>query len=212
MFLIRNFFFFVGSSKKIKNEVQSKYLPSRLNESSFTRYRKYCCKLKCEECGIGARFHVSQNDDAGEAYASSIDSVCDCEFRVRDENGLDIPVVIKVKMYREQMRSGAFKIEMEEMDMTLQEFKLHFMRCAKKYLVHHFNDVLSSEARRNMYEKMMTDEQLSTTVILASDYSAVIDGHSQDQLNQTTQFHSLQLVILMSYLCNSVLMTTAYSF
>ena len=115
-------------------------------------------------------------------------------------------------MYCEQMRSGAFQKEMEEIDMTLQEFKLHFMRCAKKHLVHHFNDVLSSHARRNMYEKMMTDEQLSTTVILASDYSAVMDGHSQDQLNQTTQLHSLQLVILMSYLYNSVLMTTAYSF
>ena len=101
---------------------------------------------------------------------------------------------------------------MEEIDMTSQEFELHFMRCAKKYLVHHFNDVLSSQARRNMYEKMMTDEQLSTTVILASDYSAVMDGHSQDQLNQTTPLHSLQLVILMSYLCNSVLMTTAYTF
>jgi hypothetical protein len=82
----------------------------------------------------------------------------------------------------------------------------------RKYLIHHFHDVLSSQARRNWYEKMTTDPQLSTTIILASDYSAVIDGHSQDQLNQTQQLHSLQLVILLSYLCGTVLKTSAYSF
>ena len=91
--------------------------------------------------------------------------------------------------------------------MTLPEFKEHFMNCAKKYLVHLFNDVFSSQARRNTYEKMLTDQKLSTTIILASDYSAVMDGHSQDQLYQTKQLHSLQLVILLSYLC-----TKAYSF
>jgi hypothetical protein len=82
----------------------------------------------------------------------------------------------------------------------------------RKYLVHHFHDVLSSQGRRNWYEKMTTDPQLSTTIILASDYSALMDGHSQDQLNQTTQLHSLQLVILLSYLCGTVLKTSAYSF
>ena len=192
--------------------MQAKSLPLRSNESGFTWYKKSCCELKCKDCGIDARFHVSQDDIVGQASASSIDSICDCEFRCRDDSGLDIPVVIKVKMYCEQMRSGAFQKEMEEVDMTLQDFKQHFIKCAKKYLIHHFNDVLSSQARRNMYEKMMTDQQLSTTIILASDYSAIMDGHSQDQLNQTIQLHSLQLVILISYLCNSVLMTTAYSF
>jgi hypothetical protein len=59
---------------------------------------------------------------------------------------------------------------------------------------------------------MTTDPQLSTTIILASDYSALMDGHSQDQLNQTTQLHSLQLVILLSYLCGTVLKTSAYLF
>ena len=37
--------------------------------------------------------------------------------------------------------------------MTLGDFKAHFIKCAKKYLIHHFNDVLSSQARRNLYEK-----------------------------------------------------------
>ena len=101
---------------------------------------------------------------------------------------------------------------MEEVDMTLPIFKEHFIKCIRKYLLHHFNDVLSSQARRNLYEKMSTDRNLSDAVILASDYSAVMDGHSQDQLNQTTQLHSTQLVILSSYLSNMVLMTSAYSF
>ena len=71
---------------------------------------------------------------------------------------------------------------------------------------------MSSQARRNLYEKMKTDKSLSTTLILASDYSAILDGHSQDQLNQTTQLHSIQLVILLSHLLNDVLVTKAYSF
>ena len=158
--------------------MQAKSLPLRSNESGFTWYKKSCCELKCKDCGIDARFHVSQDDIVGQASASSIDSICDCEFRCRDDSGLDIPVVIKVKMYCEQMRSGAFQKEMEEVDMTLQDFKQHFIKCAKKYLIHHFNDVLSSQARRNMYEKMMTDQKLSTTIILASDYSAIMNGHS----------------------------------
>ena len=54
--------------------------------------------------------------------------------------------------------------------------------------------------------------ELATTIILASDYSAIMNGHSQDQLNQTIQLHSIQLVILVSYLSAGVLMTTAYSF
>jgi hypothetical protein len=119
---------------------------------------------------------------------------------------------VKVKMYCEQLRSGGFQKEMEEVDMTLPEFKEHFLKCMKKYLVHHFHDVLSSQARRNLYEKLKTDTTLATTIILASDYSAILDGHSQDQLNQTVQLHSIQLFILLSYACAGVLMTIAYSF
>jgi hypothetical protein len=114
-------------------------------------------------------------------------------------------------MYCDQIRSGGFQEEMQEVTMTLLEFKEHFIKCMKKYLVHHFIDVLSSQARRNVYQKMITDQQLSISMILASDYSAVMDGHSQEQLNQTTQLNSLQLVILLSYLCMGVLMTNAYS-
>jgi hypothetical protein len=66
--------------------------------------------------------------------------------------------------------------------------------------------------RRNLYEKMTTDPQLATSIILASDYSAILDGHSQDQLNQTVQLHSIQLVILLSHLRERVLVTNAYSF
>jgi hypothetical protein len=101
---------------------------------------------------------------------------------------------------------------LEEVEMTLDDFKKHFMRCIKKYLKHHFNDIMSSQARRNLYEKMKTDPNLSTALILASDYSAILDGHSQDQLNQTVQLHSIQLVILLSHLSGGVLITRAYSF
>ena len=82
----------------------------------------------------------------------------------------------------------------------------------RKYSIHHFNDIMSSQARRNAYEKMMTDNQMSTTLLLASDYSAILDGHSQDQLNQTIQLHSIQLVMLLSYLISGVLVTKAYLF
>ena len=82
----------------------------------------------------------------------------------------------------------------------------------KKYLGHHFNDIMSSQARRNVYQKMSTDVRLKTTLIMASDYSAILDGHSQDQLNQTVQLHSIQLIILLSHLSHGVLMTKAYSF
>ena len=123
-----------------------------------------------------------------------------------------IEVLIKVRMYKEQIRSGQFQKELEEVEMSLTQFKIHFMRCMQKYLKHHFNDIMSSQARRNLYEKIKTDKNLSTTIKLASDYSAILDGHSQDQLNQTTQLHSIQLVILLSHLVDNVLVTKAYSF
>jgi hypothetical protein len=87
-------------------------------------------------------------------------------------------------MYCEQLRSGGFQKEMEEVNMTLGEFKEHFLKCMKKYLENLFHDVLSSKARRKLYEKLKTDTTLATTIILASDYSAILDGHSQD--NTTT--------------------------
>ena len=125
-------------------------------------------------------------------------SPCDCEFKCVDDNGAEREVVVKVKMYIEQVRSGGFQKEMEEVEMKLSEFQVHFIKCARKYLLHHFNDIMSSQARRNLYEKMATDDRLATTLILASDYSAILDGHSQDQLNQTVQLHSIQLVLLLS--------------
>ena len=94
---------------------------------------------------------------------------CDCEFRCVDNNGAEIEVAVKVKMYIEQVRSGGFQKEMEEVEMKLSEFQQHFIKCAKKYLVHHFNDIMSSQARRNLYEKMATDKRLATTLIIASD-------------------------------------------
>jgi hypothetical protein len=59
---------------------------------------------------------------------------------------------------------------------------------------------------------MKTDIRLGTTLILASDYPAILDGYSQDQLNQTIQLHSIQLVILLSHLSGGFLTTKAYSF
>ena len=137
---------------------------------------------------------------------------CDCEFSCVNDRGEEIEVVVKVKTYTEHVRSGSFQKEIEEVEMTLDSFKQHFIKCTHKYLVHHFNDILSSQARRNLYEKMGTDPRMSSILILASDYSAVLDGHSQDQLNQTVQLHSIQLVILLSHLSEEVLMTKAYSF
>ena len=186
----------------------------RSDEPGFSWYKKSCCQLKCLDCGIKARFDCAVDVDAGPspAVTPNANEICDCEFDCRGDDGSVINVVVKVKMYCEQERSGAFQKEMEEVAMTLPEFKKHFIKCAKKYLIHHFNDIMSSQARRNMYEKMITDEQLSTTIILASDYSAILDGHSQDQLNQTIQLHSIQLVMLLSHLSNGVLVTIAYSF
>jgi hypothetical protein len=76
-------------------------------------------------------------------------------------------------MYTEQVRSGGFQKEMEEVEMTLSEFEECFVKCAQKYLVHHFNDIMSSQARRYVYEKMATDVRLKINVILASDSSAI---------------------------------------
>jgi hypothetical protein len=59
---------------------------------------------------------------------------------------------------------------------------------------------------------MKSDTSLSTALIIAPDYSAVMNGHSQDQLNQTVQLHSLQLVSLITYQVNGVIVTKAYSF
>ena len=189
---------FAGSAKRLKKEEQAFSLPSRSSDPGFSWYKRTCCELKCSDCGIKKRFLIG--------------STCNCEFECKNENELDVAVVVKVRMYCDQLRSGSFQKEMEDVIMTLSDFKEHYIKCAEKYLIHHFHDVLSSQARKNVYEKMLTDQQLSTTIILASDYSAVMDGHSQDQLNQTVQLHSNQLVILLSYLNAGVLMTTAYSF
>ena len=207
-----------GSTKKLKKERQEKSLPTRSIDPGFGWYQKKCCELRCDDCGIKSRFHsgdaadVSASSAADSATAQFRAASCNCEFDCRDDNGEAIEVLVKVRMYKEQIRSGQFQKELEEVEMSLTQFKIHFMRCMQKYLKHHFNDIMSSQARRNLYEKMKTDENLSTALILASDYSAILDGHSQDQLNQTTQLHSIQLVILLSHLVDNVLVTKAYSF
>jgi hypothetical protein len=149
---------------------------------------------------------------AAEQAANMFSKVCEREFNCKDASGKEIPVVAKVKMYEEHLRSGSFQKEMTVVDMTLQEFKEHFIICTKKYLIHHFHDVMSSQARRNLYEKMRTDPRLGRVGIMASDYAAVFSNHSQLQLNQTIQNHSGQLVILFSYLKDGILVTVAYSF
>ena len=189
----------------------------RKDEPGFSWYKKTCCESKCTDCGINSRF--SSGSPASEsvnglvhALVAGLHSPCGCEFACIDNDGAEIDVVVKVKMYTDQVRSGGFQKEMEEVEMKLADFRDHFLKCTKKYLVHHFNDIMSSQARRNVYEKMSTDVRLKTTLIMASDYSAILDGHSQDQLNQTVQLHSIQLIVLLSHLCDGVLMTKAYSF
>ena len=201
----------------MKKEKQARSLPTRKDEPGFSWYKKSCCESKCTDCGIDSRF--SSPNSASESVnglvhtlVAGLHSPCECEFKCVDNDGAEIEVVVKVKMYTEQVRSGGFQKEMEEVEMKLREFGEHFLKCTQKYLVHHFNDIMSSQARRNVYEKMSTDVRLKTTLIMASDYSAILDGHSQDQLNQTVQLHSIQLIILLSHLSDGVLMTKAYSF
>ena len=71
---------------------------------------------------------------------------------------------------------------------------------------------MSSQGRRNLHEKMSTDPNLCTAIILASDYSATFDGHSQNQLNQTERIYSIHLVLLLSHLLEGILVTREYSF
>ena len=207
-----------SSTKKLKKERQEKALPTRSIDPGFGWYQKKCCELRCDDCGVKSRFQsgdaadISASSAADDAIAQFSATSCNCEFDCRDDNGQEIEVLVKVRMYKEHVRSGGFQKELEDVEMSLTDFKIHFMRCMKKYLKHHFNDIMSSQSRRNLYEKMKTDPSLSSTLILASDYSAILDGHSQDQLNQTVQLHSIQLVILLSHLLNGVLVTKAYSF
>jgi hypothetical protein len=189
----------------------------RKDEPGFSWYKKSSCESKCTDCGIDSRFSSSSSASKSvnglvRTLVAGLHSPCGCEFKCVDSNGAEIEVVVKVKMYTEQVRSGGFQKEMEEVEMKLADFRDHFLKCTIKYLVHHFNDIMSSQARRNVYEKMSTDVRLKTTLIMASDYSAILDGHSQDQLNQTVQLHSIQLIILLSHLSQGVLMTKAYSF
>jgi hypothetical protein len=37
---------------------------------------------------------------------ASFNSTCNSEFNCRDVNGVEIEVVVKVKMYKDQLRSG----------------------------------------------------------------------------------------------------------
>jgi hypothetical protein len=67
------------------------------------------------------------------ASSSTSGSICNCEFDCKDANGLQVDVVVKVKMYCDQIRSGSFQKEMEEVNMTLAEFKVHFLKCMRKY-------------------------------------------------------------------------------
>lgn len=196
----------------MKVEKQAVKIPLRSEDPGFAWYKKECCELTCTECGIDQRLHAIPSPHLEFANLVTPIAPCDCEFKCTDLNGNNIEVVVKVMMYVDQVRSGSFQKEMEEVEMTLPLFLEHFKKCIKKFLVHHFNDIMSSQARRNIYEKMTTDPQLSTTIVLASDYSAILDGHSQDQLNQTIQLHSIQLVILLSHLRDGALMTKAYSF
>ena len=109
------------------------------DEPGFGWYKRACCESTCGECGIDPRFTKTtlQNDNVAGAgllgiLAADVHSPCDCEFRCLNDSGVEIDVVVKVKMYTEQVRSGGFQKEMEEVEMTLSEFKEHFVKCAHK--------------------------------------------------------------------------------
>ena len=175
----------------MKKEKQAAALLTRSDESGFSWFKKGCRSLECVDCGIDVRFHAEGPiSRVQETSSFTRENICNYEFDCSNDDGSEIAVVVEVKMYCEQLRAGNYQKEMEEVEMTLQDFKAHFIKYAKKYLIHHFNDVLSSQARRNLYEKMTVCPELATTIILASDYSAIMDGHSQDQLNQTIQLRS----------------------
>ena len=77
----------------------------------FSWYKKRYCQLKCPDCGVKARFDNTVDVDSGSspAVTSTVNEICDCEFDCNDDNGSLINVVVKVKMYCEQERSGSFR-------------------------------------------------------------------------------------------------------
>jgi hypothetical protein len=138
---------------------------------------------------------------------------CQAEFEVTDSNGEDIEIGIECSMYEKFERSGGnFQKEMEKKIMTKDEFRNHFGEKAGLFMDHHFRSVMNAQSRRKLYSSAGKVIDLKNAVIAAGDFSAVKDGHSQYQLNQTIQLHSGQLVILVSYLIDNILTTKAYSF
>jgi hypothetical protein len=135
-----------SAPKKLVKEKHEVTLPTRSDEPGFGWYKKACCELCFSDCGIRSRFHKP-----GTVLANSTpmpdNTCCNCS----DDNGEDVDVRDKVKLYKEQSRSGTFQKEFEEVDMTLWDFKMHFIKCIQKYLKHHFNDIMSSQVRRNLY-------------------------------------------------------------
>jgi hypothetical protein len=127
-----------GSYKRLKVVKQEVQLPVRSEDSGFGWYRKKCCESRCDDCGITNRFHAAAAA-AGAFTASTSHEAqlfpCNCEFDCRDIIGNEIAVVVKVKKYVEQVRSGTAQKEMEEVEMTLPQCKKHFVKCMRKYLV-----------------------------------------------------------------------------
>jgi hypothetical protein len=102
-------------------------------------------QIHVRRCGINARLQDSNAaSDSVTAlvgtFMPSILPTCYCEFGCLDNSGIEIE--IEVKMYIEQLRSGSFQKEMVEVEMKLSEFQNYFIKCAQKFLGHHFNDAI----------------------------------------------------------------------
>jgi hypothetical protein len=67
--------------------------------------------MQCNDSAVGTRFHeeVSVLAPGVTTSSSTSGSICNCEFDCKDANGLQVDVVVKVKMYCDQIRSGSFQ-------------------------------------------------------------------------------------------------------
>ena len=88
---------------------------------------------------------------------------------------------------------SCYQEEIEKVFMTHEEFKEHLISKGTSYMKHHFCDVMNSQSRRKLYNSAGTKVQLenvveidlATSLILAVDFAAIFDHHSQDQLSNT---------------------------
>ena len=80
--------------KKIEKEKQAAALPTRSDEPGFSWFKKRCA-LECVDCGIDIRFHAEGPITPVEGMSSfTHEKFCNCEFDCRNDDGLEIAVVV----------------------------------------------------------------------------------------------------------------------